>query len=64
MRKVYFQGWGSPLTEDYAGDHEVLDEDGYAVYEQGEGMDSHKGELCDLQEFCSFVAATSLGIAD
>ena len=64
MRKVYFQGWGSALTEDHAGDHEALGEDGYTMYEKEEGCDVFQGELCDEQEFCSFVAATYLGTAN
>ena len=61
MRKVYFQGWGLPLTEDYAGGHMVRDEDGNGVYEQGEGMDAYEGAQCEPREFCDFCAKTALG---
>ena len=60
MRKVYFQGWGLALTEDYAGGHAVRDEDGNGVFDISEEMDAFEGAQCEPREFCEFCAKTAL----
>ena len=59
MRKVYFQGWGLALTEDYAGGHAVRDEDGNAIGPGDEPADVevHEGAQCDTHEWYAFLEA-------